>query len=196
MTAYEIGVKSDLFDHRVRANVAAFINDYKNLQRTVSTFVGQNVIQTIDNSADARIQGVELDLTMSPTPGLEFIAGVGYLDAHYTEVRGDLNGDGVVNNVDLNLRLSRVSEWSVSGGMVYDLKFDSGASLKSQVFYVYRSNSAGQDSNSVFYPAFNDLRADITFTLPNKATTVSVFGRNLTDEAHIFGGINVIPSFP
>lgn len=196
MTAYEIGVKSDLLGRTLRANVAAFINDYKNLQRTVSTFVGQNVLQVIDNSADARIQGVELDLTLSPTPGLEFIAGVGYLDAHYTEVRGDLNGDGIVNSVDKNLLLSRVSDWSVSAGLVYDLKFNSGASLKSQVFFVHRSDSAAQDSNSVFYPEFNDLRANVTFTLPNRATTVSVFGRNLTDEPHIFGGINVIPSFP
>jgi len=195
MTAYEIGMKADLLGRTLRANVAAFINDYKNLQRTTSFYVGTVGTQIIDNSADARLQGVELDLTASPIPPLQFIAGVGYLDAHYTKVTGDLNADKVVDRKDLALKLVRAPDWSVSLGGIYNLEFDSGASLKSQIFYVHRAKSAALDDNSVFFPEFNDVRANVTFTLPNKAMSLSVYGRNLTNEPHNTSGTAKIP-FP
>ncbi|MEZ5656646.1 MAG: TonB-dependent receptor [Sphingobium sp.] len=195
MTSYEVGMKADLLGNTLRANVAAFINDYKNLQRTTSFYVGTVATQIIDNSADARMRGIELDLTMSPARGLEFIAGVGYLDAYYTKVTGDLNGDTVVNATDRNLKLVRAPDWSVSVGGIYNHEFSSGASLRSQLFFVHRAKSAALDDNSVFFPEFNDLRANMTFTLPNKAMSVTVFGRNLTDEAHNTSGTAKIP-FP
>lgn len=196
MTAYEVGMKADFLDHALRVNIAAFLNDYKNLQRTTSFYIGTTGIQIIDNSADARMQGIEFDITASPTRGLEFMAGVGYLDAHYTKVRGDLNADTVVDRKDLNLKLVRAPDWSVSVGGVYNLEFSSGAALKTQIFYVQRSKSAALDDNSVFFPEFGDLRGNIAFTLPNKATSISVYGRNLTNEAHNTSGTAKIAPFP
>lgn len=195
MTSYEIGVKADLLDRKLRINAAAFINDYKSLQRTNTTFIGPNIVQLISNSADARIKGVEVEVTAQPVRGLEVIVGGGYLDAYYTDVRGDLNGDAIVNAVDLGLKLTRVPKWSFSAGAIYSHDFASGGSLRGQVFYSYRSRQAAQDSNIVFYPPFNDVRADITFTLPNESTSISLFGRNLTNEAHNVSGISVL-SFP
>lgn len=194
-TAYEVGVKSDLLNRTLRANVAVFRNDYKDLQRIVS-LPGIASVQFIDNSADARMQGIEIDLTASPTPGLEFTAGVGYLDAHYTEVRGDLNADGVVNDVDLDLELARASKWTFSFGGSYNLEFGSGATLKSQAFFVHRSRAAALDDNSVFFPDYNDLRGDVTFTLPNRATSISIYGRNLTNEPHNNSGFIRTGQFP
>jgi iron complex outermembrane receptor protein len=187
LTAYEAGVKADLLDRSLRINLAGFINDFKGLQRTVSTFVGTSILQTIDNSADARIKGIELDITIQPSRELQFVAGVGYLKAHYTDIRADLSGDGVVDQKDYDLRLSRVPSWSVSAGAIYTREFASGAMLRGQLFYSHRSDQAGQDNNTVIYPDYEDLRADITFTLPNRATSLSVFGRNLTDEARNTG---------
>lgn len=196
MTAYEIGMKGDFLDRKLRINVSAFINNYKGLQRTNTTFIGPNIVQLISNSADARIKGVEIEVTAQPAPGLEFLLGAGYLDARYTAVRGDLNGDGLVNNVDLNLPLVRVPKWSFSAGATYDLRFGSGASLRSQIFYSYRSRQAAQDSAVAFYDPFNDLRMDVTFTLPNRKTSASLFARNLTNEPHNVAGISVLSTFP
>ncbi|WP_162256390.1 TonB-dependent receptor [Sphingomonas sp. Root710] len=195
MTAYEVGMKADLIGRTLRANIAAFTNDYKNLQRTTSFYVGALGTQIIDNSADARLQGIEVDLTASPTPGLEFIAGVGYLDAHYTKVTGDLNADKVVDKKDRALKLVRAPNWTFSVGGIYNMEFDSGAALKTQVFFAHRAKSAALDDNSVFFPDYNDLRGNISFTLPNKATSISVYGRNLTNEAHNTSGTAKIP-FP
>ncbi len=187
LTAYEAGLKADFLNNALRVNLAGFINDYKGLQRTVSTFVGASILQTIDNSADARIKGFELDITMQPTRDLQVVMGAGYLHGHYTDIRADLSGDGVINQKDYNLRLARIPTWSLSTGAIYTHKFASDAMVKAQIFYSYRTDQAGQDNNTVIYPEYEDLRADITFTLPNGTTSVSVFGRNLTDEARNTG---------
>lgn len=196
VTSYEVGAKADLLGRTVRANVSAFINDYDGLQRTVSTFISNNIIQTIENSADARIQGAELDLTLQPLDALQVVFGFGYLDGKYTDVRGDLNGDGQINDVDRRLSLSRVPKYSVSGGVIHDIGFNSGAALRSQIFYSHRSRQAGQDNNSVFYAAYGDLRADVTFTFPDEATSLSVFGRNLTDVARNTGSGGIVGGIP
>jgi iron complex outermembrane recepter protein len=139
---------------------------------------------------------VELDLTAQPVKGLQLVAGFGYLDGKYTSVRGDLNGDGVINQIDKNLILSRVPKYSTSVGAIYDFEVGSGASFRSQVFFSHRSRQAGQDSNVVFYPAYDDLRADITFTLPGKATSVSIYGRNLTNVARNTGSAGIVGALP
>lgn len=187
-SAYELGMKADFLDRRLRLNVALFRNDYSDLQRIVSQ-PGIASVQFIDNSADARMQGVEIDVTASPTRGLEFTGSVGYLDAHYTKVRGDLNGDLVVDARDLNLKLARAANWTFSVGGIYTLEFGSGASIKTQMFFIHRARSAALDDNSVFYPDYNDLRGDITFTLPNRTTSVSAYVRNLTNKPHNTAGL-------
>lgn len=48
--AYEVGLKSDLFDRRVRMNLSAFINEYKDLQRTILDPV--TVTNRISNAAE------------------------------------------------------------------------------------------------------------------------------------------------
>ena len=65
----ELGVKSDLFDRRVRLNVAAFRTEYKDLQQLVRvspvnfTFVTQN-------GGDAEIYGIEFEGTAKITRDL------------------------------------------------------------------------------------------------------------------------------
>lgn len=79
-TTYEGGVKTDLFDRRLRANVAIFDTNYDNMQ--VSQLLGSGV--TLDNAGAASIKGAELELTGYVTPALRLEASGGYLDAHYT----------------------------------------------------------------------------------------------------------------
>lgn len=55
--AYEVGLKSQLFDRRLTFNAAGFYYDYSNLQLLVPSGVGTR----IENAAKARIKGVEFD---------------------------------------------------------------------------------------------------------------------------------------
>jgi iron complex outermembrane recepter protein len=82
--SYEAGVKSDLFDRRVRANLTAFWLDVADLQ-TISGLLNANGTITFltRNFADYRNKGVEAELTFLPVEGLNLYANLGYQDDEY-----------------------------------------------------------------------------------------------------------------
>jgi iron complex outermembrane receptor protein len=80
ITEYEVGFKSELFDRKVRFNVAAFIDKYKDIQK--NQFVVPP-ITLIANATSATIKGVEAELVVRPTRELTLTANGGYLHARY-----------------------------------------------------------------------------------------------------------------
>lgn len=82
--SYEAGVKSDLFNRRVRANLTAFYLDVSDLQ-TISGLLNPNGSITFltRNFADYRNKGVEAEFTVAPIEGLNLYANVGYQDDEY-----------------------------------------------------------------------------------------------------------------
>lgn len=81
---YEVGLKSDLFDRRVRFNLTAFYLDVKDLQ-TISGFTNPDgTLAFINrNFADYRNKGLEAELTVVPVDGLSLYANAGYQDDNY-----------------------------------------------------------------------------------------------------------------
>jgi iron complex outermembrane receptor protein len=83
--SYEAGLKSDLFDRRVRANLTAFWLDVSDLQ-TISGLVNPTtgaITFLTRNFADYRNKGIEAELTVVPVEGLNLYANVGYQDDEY-----------------------------------------------------------------------------------------------------------------
>ena len=85
--AYEIGAKSDWFDHRLTANIALFDTEYHNKQEevVVKTPPGSPDPQEtlVANAASAKIQGAEFEVQLTPIRHLNIHANLGVLDAHY-----------------------------------------------------------------------------------------------------------------
>ena len=79
---YELGVKTTWLDNRLTANLALFTNqieDYQVLLRGFDAFSNQIV------NANARVNGVEFELRATPIEGLALTAGLGYIDAQFTD---------------------------------------------------------------------------------------------------------------
>ncbi|MBA2934219.1 TonB-dependent receptor [Sphingomonas sp. CGMCC 1.13654] len=77
LTNYEIGWKTSWADHKVRWNGAFFWEDWKHFQYS---FLGQNSFTEIHNGPNARIKGVETDITLIPTPGFTIFTTAAYTD--------------------------------------------------------------------------------------------------------------------
>src|SRR6202035_2401395 len=59
---YELGLKSELFDRKLRLNLAGYIDKYKNLQVTTSFIAADGSLATaVTNAATATIKGVEAE---------------------------------------------------------------------------------------------------------------------------------------
>lgn len=89
LVAYEVGVKSDWLDRRLRVNTAAFLYKYDDLQ--VSDFQAGSTI--LVNAGKATVSGFELEVTAIPFTGLTALLGYGYTNFEYDEF--------IVGGVDL-----------------------------------------------------------------------------------------------
>ena len=82
LTSYEIGLKTDLFDRRVRFNTAVFYNDFKDAQLVLLScpqFGGPGPCALPQNAGDAKVSGVEAEITAIPVEGLQFDLSGSYL---------------------------------------------------------------------------------------------------------------------
>ncbi|ARS28873.1 TonB-dependent receptor [Sphingomonas sp. KC8] len=102
LTAYEIGLKTKLWDNRVRANFAAFYSDYKDLQ--TQNFI--NGRQFFDNAGKASIKGFEAEIDVIPVRGLTLSGNLGFTDFNYKTF--------ILNNVDVAsfARTTYSSKWT------------------------------------------------------------------------------------
>jgi iron complex outermembrane receptor protein len=79
-TAYEAGVKAQMFDRKLTANISVFNNTYKNLQLGVVAGNGAVAIA----SADLRSRGVEVELNARPFDGLLLFTNFSYMGTKFT----------------------------------------------------------------------------------------------------------------
>jgi iron complex outermembrane receptor protein len=88
--SWELGVKTEQFDHRVRTNLALFDARYSNLQYDTSGLLTGNPAtalfsQAIVNQGDAHALGFELENEIAATRELTFTASVGYTNFKYEQ---------------------------------------------------------------------------------------------------------------
>ncbi|MFC4311997.1 TonB-dependent receptor [Steroidobacter flavus] len=180
--AYEVGFKSALLDRRLLLNIGVFYQEIGNLQRETSYSLPTGQVTIIGNAADARIQGIEAEITYSAGRGLVLKGSVGKTDADYVTVFADLNRDGVVDQHDKALKLPRQAPLTYSIGAYFDRELNAG-SLGLQVSLDHRDASFFNDANTGPLPAVDNLYASVSFA-PARMESVkfTVYGKNLLDE--------------
>ena len=119
--SWEGGTKASFFDRKVRWNASVFYMNYTNLFNTL-TVNGAFTAQT----ADARIYGLESELTVRATPWLDLFANVGLLNASYKGVKP----------VNLADDLQRAPSFQGKAGFSVDKPLAKGSLLvNADVFY-------------------------------------------------------------
>lgn len=82
LTSMELGWKMRLADGRLVFNGAVFEQDWEDFQFAI---LGQNGLTEIKNANQARIRGLEADITWAATYNLTLSAGVAFYDAELSE---------------------------------------------------------------------------------------------------------------
>ncbi|MDI1253928.1 TonB-dependent receptor [Thermomonas sp.] len=82
LTNYEFGWKTSWADNKLIFNGALFREDWSDFQ---FGYLGQNGLTEIRNAAQARIQGLEMDLAWAATYNLQISAGAAWYDAKLTK---------------------------------------------------------------------------------------------------------------
>lgn len=186
--AYEGGIKTDLYDDRLRLNLSGYYYDYKDLQ--VLSFLGGG-IANITNAATATIKGVELQGSATPMKGLVFDFAMAYTDATYDRYENAVGVGGTVFDASGNF-LNNTPEWSgnIGGRYAFDITDSiqgfvrADYNWQSRVFFTAANDSIEtQDSYGLMNASFGIEHLDQGWKL-------SVWGRNLFDHEYIVGSAN------
>jgi iron complex outermembrane receptor protein len=193
--SYEIGLKSDLWDKRVRLNAAAFYSDYTDVQSALRR-PGGNPTGTesiTENLGDTEIRGVELEGVWLVSERLTLTTNLAYLDAEWKEFDADLNNDGIVtDNSDLNQ--AGAPKWSAFAAADYEQPLAGGyLTFHLDARYTDRYNTWGRDNADVYYrDEVTLLNGFIEYSPADERYRISVYGRNLTDETIKSGTVAVL----
>ncbi|WP_255500422.1 TonB-dependent receptor domain-containing protein [Brevundimonas sp. P7753] len=101
--AFEVGLKTNLFDEKMRLNATAFYYDYSDYQ--VSQIVDRI---SLNENFDAKSMGLEFELTYNITPSFRVDANVGYLKTKIDD--GETSID-VMNRTQGNADWMLVRPW-------------------------------------------------------------------------------------
>lgn len=191
--SFELGLKWQSGDRKLGFNATLFQSEVADLQREINVpSLTSGLAQSIFNTADARIRGVEIEASAHPLAGLSLSASLGHTDARYTTVRFDVNSDGRIDAGDRALALPRAPKWTWGLGARYELALAGEATLAARADFQHRSRFAYTDNNWGFNAASDTLDASVTLDLGQPAIRLTLFGRNLFDEVQ-FGGDTQLP---
>ena len=202
---FEVGMKFDALDKKLRGSVALFTNKLSNVQLSTSIpnlASGGSLTSIVTTTSDARTKGFEIELQAAPTRGLNFNMGVAYVDARFTSgCDADLfilQSGGLRPNFDTaspnaaalalcslqGKALPLGSPWIINGSASYETDVGSG-DLK-----LYgNTNFSFEDSK--YIQTDNLAKTGDTFLLNARIGiktdhfSISLFGRNLTNEDSI-----------
>lgn len=191
INAYEIGYK--VATNRVRADVATFFYDYKNVQVTTYGAGGQSI--TV-NAALVHSYGIDGNLTVVATPHLDLTLNGGFTHAYYVNFP---NATGTVQNLNpaspafgtISLvpfdasgkPVERTPRFSGSIGGDYHFGLGGGRmDLHANLFYTqhFYFDVAEQLPQSAY--ALLNLRA--TWTDPTGRWSLSVYSTNVTNASY------------
>ena len=84
VTAFEIGSKNRFMGNTLQLNLAAFSNQYTNLQEQRQVVVGNTTVSTIFNAAKAKANGLEVEAEWRQSKALTIGGSLSLLDAKYS----------------------------------------------------------------------------------------------------------------
>ncbi|WP_081477047.1 TonB-dependent receptor [Sphingomonas sp. PAMC 26605] len=198
LDAYEAGIKTEVFDRRLRFNVGGFYYNYANLQ--ITQFVG--VTQSIVNGAKAELYGLDVDFNARLTSELSLSGGLEALHAKFTNYRNAVgsivrpDGGATLISIDASgRRIPQAQNFVASLSGDYQREFNFG-SLHYNLTGSYNGDYYIEADNFLRQPAYGLLSSSIAWTSPDKHYTVSLWGRNLLDERIIFNASSQGVGYP
>lgn len=199
LEAYEVGIKSDFLDQRLRINASAFHYDYKDVQLTVIIPAGTQLI----NAAAAKVDGLDLTIDALATDSLRLTATAAYLQrAKYTDfpagptaipcitfVTDPANpgplcqfypGGNAQFNADLSgNRMIMTPELSFTLSANYTI-----AAFELNASYRYQSKMYATLDNRYPVPDFGLLNLGVNWTSPEDKWEIGIWADNVLDEEY------------
>lgn len=178
---YEVGVKSDLMDRRVRLNVSAYYIDWTDQQMTqVAVVNGTETVSFIRNVGEVSVKGIEVETQAQITSDWRLRGTFAYADSEYqkatdpdfatlSQTNGDISGNAIPNAPKIQYSIGTNYGWNIGEDRIFV-----------DATYSYRSRKYDQVANLAWVDGRDTLNAQLGWERgPHR---VILFGRNLFDN--------------
>jgi len=211
-SSFEVGLKTDMLDRRLRANLALFHVDYKHFQQPSSTTsveavaflnaqygnlgtaLASNLSTFVQQAHDVRAKGFELELTAAPVDGLTLGASASYTDTQFRNISPTFltaqGGEYVV--------FARPKKTGTAFISYETQPFAGEATASFRIDGIYRSSFLyssspqrrlaqgvpAQELSSPGHWKLNARAAIKNFSIGGVKAEIALWGRNLTNKAY------------
>ena len=188
LTAYEAGIKTDLFDRKLRLNVSGFFNNYKNIQLPISDCslldgfapgTGPFPCAAMQNAGDGEMWGAEAELSASPLPGLDIDGSLSWIDGKWKRIGAQVTSIRLADPIT-------TPNWRGSFGIQYKADLGEAGSVSPRFDLVYTGKQTiGRlliTRPLDYNPAFFVGNARVTWKNTDEDIAVSLEVQNLFDK--------------
>ena len=193
--SFEAGVKTELWDHRLRFNLTGFYVKYKDLQKQLNVPIivngAPNQVTLFVNAASATVKGIEAEATARLFKGFTLRGVLGYQDGQYDEYTAPGAG---YNLADAPLDRAPKWQWTIDGA--YEVPLGSDFKLIANASAAYTSRNLNTQSitdkaGNTFLNERTLVNASLTLSQIDDKYYIKAIGRNLTDERYRIASQNV-----
>lgn len=191
--AFEIGLKGEVLDNRLRYNLATFYTTYDDFQGQA---LNPELLQFFLTSAGKLVtQGVELDFTALPTPNLLLSGGIAYTDATYDKFvgagcwQGQTPEEGCVNGAqDLSGGdLPNSPDWKLTLQARYDIELDGPVDMFLSGNYRWQDEyySTADLQPELLVPSYGIADLNVGILSDEGRWSAIVYVKNLFDKQYV-----------
>ena len=188
--AYEIGLKSKLFDRKLTLNLALYNQDLYNFQANSFVTQGAQTFVTLTNAGRVRSRGFEVDFSWRATPRLTFNGGYTYNEGTIREFRCNaatltpaqlttcLAHNGRPLPFAPKHKLNIAMDWRlpVNDAVPFDVRFGTALAYSSRVNFDLDQTPLAQQ------PPYELLDMNLTFGSKDGRFELALIAKNLTDR--------------
>jgi iron complex outermembrane receptor protein len=207
VTAYEIGLKTELFNRRVRFNLAGYHNVYKDLAVSipVPAAAAGSFATIIGNAGKVNYTGFEAELQAVLTENFSVDGSIGYVDIKYKEFN---SGQAVGTNASVNIASIVTPGYTspLTANIAANARFPlnwGGAELTARVGYTYEDGKYSFNNN-ISVPFNEALKGDNRnlvdaqiaiekVPLGGAEGTLRFWGKNITNGHDFVRGVDFGP---
>ncbi len=187
LSNYEIGVRSDLADNRLRLNATYFWGTWDGIQVGEVLTPGQT---TTTNAGEAEISGLEIESVWRPADSFQVDLTLSTLDAEYTDT-------GLSTTVQVGDRFVNAPDSGYSLGLQWDNDLSNGGSVMLRFDYGWIDSVVTFRDRRFHFPSranedYGLAQARLTYTPAAGNWDAAFHVTNLTDEFYRQGGFPAV----
>jgi iron complex outermembrane recepter protein len=197
--AYEVGIKSDWMDNRLRVNIAAFWNDINGLQLSniapyVNPVTGSPVTTTvINNVGKARTKGIEAEVIARVSDPVTISANYAFTDAKALVGTETTNGTVFGGNRSVaGFSLPRSPRHSATGAINFEkpLFADQDLKLIGRADFTYQSRRYAEIQNLIW--ADPVTKVNVSIGVQNDRFKATLWVKNLFENNNSLNGFRYL----